>query len=351
MPVRGAVSEFLAVARSPGVPAAPRPSLDHLDWGKIAKGTIDAYELAIRHRRRRTRRLRPSVLSRAHSRGDIKAKKYARGPFSSLGGPLTLLKRAKGRVQRLATSLVWSLSAIALFKNWWTYFALLRARGEGRRVLETRKGEKLSVRENVWDARIIREIFVERPYTKGIHDLPPNPVVVDVGGYIGDFSIYAASRLNASVIVYEPTSENWAMLKDNVARNGLESRVTPVNKAVGRDGTLTLNVEVSGQEVHSSSRWYPSAPKREVQSVTPDQIVADHQLDRIDLLKVDCEGGEYELFRHASDDALERVDRLTLEWHGVGPETDELLCELLARLSAVGFHLRATGPQVMSGAR
>ena len=42
------------------------------------------------------------------------------------------------------------------------------------------------------------------------------------------------------------------MLKDNVALNGLESHVTPVNKAVGRDGTLTLNVEVSGQEVQQS---------------------------------------------------------------------------------------------------
>ena len=248
-------------------------------------------------------------------------------------------------------SVVWSLRAIALFKNWWTYFRLLRARGAERRVLEMRKGERLYVRENVWDARIIREIFVERPYTKGIRDLPPNPLVVDVGGYIGDFSIYAASRLNANVIVYEPTLENWTMLKDNVALNGLESRVTLVNKAVGRDGTLTLNVEVSGQEVHSSSRWYPGAPQRDVPSLTLDQVVANHELDKIDLLKVDCEGGEYDLFRYASDDVLARVDRVTLEWHGVGPETDDLLHELRDRLGAAGFKLQTTGPQVLSGTR
>jgi FkbM family methyltransferase len=42
--------------------------------------------------------------------------------------------------------------------------------------------------------------------------------VVDVGGYIGDFSIYAARRMNASgVIVYEPTSEHWRMLVDSIA--------------------------------------------------------------------------------------------------------------------------------------
>ena len=76
-------------------------------------------------------------------------------------------------------------------------------------------------------------------------------------------------------------------------------------------------------------------------SLTLDQPVANHYLDRIDLLKVDCEGGEYELFRHASDDALARVDRVTLEWHMVGPETDELLYELRQRLDAAGFKLRA----------
>jgi hypothetical protein len=73
-------------------------------------------------------------------------------------------------------------------------------------------------RENIWDARIIREIFVQRPYLRGFVDLPSAPVVVDVGGYIGDFSIYAARRMNASrVIVYEPTSEHWRMLVDSIA--------------------------------------------------------------------------------------------------------------------------------------
>ena len=61
-PVRGSVNDFLTAALSPGAPRGPRPSLDHLGWGEVARKTIGAYELAIRgkqHRRSR-RQKRPS---------------------------------------------------------------------------------------------------------------------------------------------------------------------------------------------------------------------------------------------------------------------------------------------------
>ena len=55
-PVRGSVNDFLTAALSSRAPAGPGPSLDDLGWDEIAEKTIDAYELAIGRRRRRSRR-------------------------------------------------------------------------------------------------------------------------------------------------------------------------------------------------------------------------------------------------------------------------------------------------------
>ncbi len=153
------------------------------------------------------------------------------------------------------------MQGLLVFKNQRTYVSRLRRRGRGRRILETRDGIRLYARENVGDARIIREIFVQRPYLRGFGDLPAAPVAVDVGGYIGDFSVYAARRMNASrVIVYEPTSENWRMLVDDIALNELETRIVAVNEAVGESGTLELNVDVDGQEIQALPTGIPLPP-------------------------------------------------------------------------------------------
>jgi FkbM family methyltransferase len=254
------------------------------------------------------------------------------------------LKRVKYAVLGKGRELQLGLHGLLVFKNQRTYASLLRTRGPGRGILETRDGIKLYARQNLWDARIIREIFVQRPYLRGFHDLPAAPVVVDVGGYIGDFSIYAARRMNASkVVVYEPTSENWRMLIDNIALNHLEGRIIAVNEAVGESGTLKLNVDVDGQEIHSSAYWYPDAPKREVASITLDQLLEAHDLPQVDLLKVDCEGGEYDIFTHASDQALARISRVTMEWHLVGERTPALRTAMIGRLTGAGFRIWEDG--------
>ena len=71
--------------------------------------------------------------------------------------------------------------------------------------LRTIDGLTITMRQNYGDAMTIAEIFLDDCY---VRDLPrPHnfPVVIDLGGFIGDFSLYAVKRLNARrVIVCEP---------------------------------------------------------------------------------------------------------------------------------------------------
>ena len=62
--------------------------------------------------------------------------------------------------------------------------------------LRTADGLTITMRKNYADAMTIAEIFLGNSYIRDV-TLPPNPVVIDVGGFIGDFSLYAVKRLNA----------------------------------------------------------------------------------------------------------------------------------------------------------
>src|SRR5712692_7357055 len=104
--------------------------------------------------------------------------------------------------------------------------------------LRTADGLTITMRQNYGDAMTVADIFLDNCYGRYL-SLPDNPVIIDVGGFIGDFSLYAVKRLNARrVIVCEPSPRNWALLLKNIANNGYEDRIEPVNKAVTDGGNV-----------------------------------------------------------------------------------------------------------------
>jgi hypothetical protein len=77
---------------------------------------------------------------------------------------------------------------------------------------------------------------------------------------------------------------------------------------------------------------------RDIPCGTLDEIMPLHQLPRIDLLKVDCEGAEYDIFRAADDAAFDRIRQIVFEYHEVR-YFDRLFEELLSRQLAHGYNL------------
>jgi FkbM family methyltransferase len=249
-----------------------------------------------------------------------------------------------------ARSLLGRREAASVFENAGDYSRALYRKDDEPVVLHTHDGLEIAIRQNLWDAEIVREIFFEQPYTRHLR-LPPDPVVVDVGGYIGDFALYAVHYLGAGrVVTYEPTHENFAMLEHNVERNDFGDRVTAVREAVGDADEIVLNVEkLDGDEVHVSPYWYPEAERRTLPSVTLADLLDTHGLDTVDLLKVDCEGGEYDIFPATPDDVLDRIENIAFEYHeidGFEPKLDQVL----NRLSSAGFRLKEDG-KIVSAVR
>lgn len=249
---------------------------------------------------------------------------------------VSLLDQLKGRVKPF----VLSARAITTFQNFWTYFDALRTRGSDKKTLVTRDGLKLVIRQNQIDAGIVREIFLERVYLR--YFKKRNPIIVDIGGYIGDFSIYTARYLNARVIAYEPTTENHQIFKENIALNQLQGQIELVNKAVSSAHEVTLNVDKNENEIHVSAYWYSDGTKRVIPSVTLEEIFEIHQLEKVDLLKIDCEGGEYDILLSAPISLFSHIENLIFEYHKIDGY-QEKLSNILRKLQG-HYEIREHGP-------
>jgi FkbM family methyltransferase len=179
-----------------------------------------------------------------------------------------------------------------------------------------RCGTRLHTRRNRSDIYMIGEIWAFRKYDYFGYRVQPGEVVVDIGGNIGTFTVYAAAVCRASrVLVFEPFPENFAVLTRNVEENRLQM-VTCVNEAVsGTRGRLPFHVHPTDSGSHSLATERESGKVIEVQCCTLADVFERFNLDVIDYLKMDCEGAEYDILDASVASLLKRVRRISMEYH------------------------------------
>jgi FkbM family methyltransferase len=191
-----------------------------------------------------------------------------------------------------------------------------------------RCGVNLHTRHNQSDFHMIDEIWAYRQYDYYGYRVAPGDVVVDIGANIGTFSLYAAAVCGASrVISYEPFPDNFRILRSNVEQNQLHI-VTCLNKAVaGSGGIRTLRLHPVDSGSHSLVNG-TSENTVAVECCTLEDVFREFSLARIDYLKLDCEGAEYEILENAVP-TLQKVGRISMETHTTPDRTAEDLEKLL----------------------
>jgi len=159
-------------------------------------------------------------------------------------------------------------------------------------------------------------------------------IVVDVGAYIGTYTLMAAMKVGKKglVIAIEPDLENFRSLLLNIYLNNVRN-VIPIRAAVADvDGNITFFV--SKEKTGSSVIRIPEEIKSKitVPAVKLDTIVSKLALPRIDWLKIDVEGAEALVLKGTSK-TLEVTRRLIIE---VWPENRK---EIYGILRQQGFKI------------
>lgn len=207
------------------------------------------------------------------------------------------------------------LFAMRHCRNRWEVARAVIARA-GATTAVLRDGTSISAPEACTLVPLLAEIYVEGAYDRPCVAVRPGDVVVDIGAHVGAFAVHAAQSGASAVYAYEPSPINIEHFVHNAERNAA-SVVTIVEAAVGaRAGTSRLGLgRFSVGNVLLDAVSERTSRSIDVRTTTLAGIFEAHRLDRIDVLKIDCEGSEGALLVASDPELLRRVDRIALEYH------------------------------------
>lgn len=179
------------------------------------------------------------------------------------------------------------------------------------------------------DLLILKETIIDDYYQlkKSIKNNPKT--IVDIGGGFGDFSIYAAKMFpDAKILVFEPNPILYKMLLRNITLNEVKN-IDAFPTAVSSKKELIL--DISKEPTQTSIFFNDKKQSRTIKVKTKNLsgILKDHI---IDFLKIDCEGGEWNILSNLSDQEFKRIKIISLEYHNQYiPNLDKKIIKQLGR--------------------
>jgi FkbM family methyltransferase len=183
------------------------------------------------------------------------------------------------------------------------------------------------------------EVWISRCYTPACFDVAAGDTVVDIGANVGVFTLWAASRdPHVRVIALEPSLRICDFLRRNVCANGLDNVTVIQAAAGGQKGEAILYSR--GPEAWNTLYCRDNfgsmfRPLARTEVVTLDDLFDRFAVWKCSLLKLDCEGAEYEVLLNARPETLNRIGNIAMEYHvGLNEHSPE---ELVAFLESHGF--------------
>jgi FkbM family methyltransferase len=201
-------------------------------------------------------------------------------------------------------------------------------------------GLTVHVRHGTGDAVILTKVFTRGDELNSYQppaevaaalDRLAAPRILDVGANIGIFGVFALGRWpGAHITAFEPEPSNRDVLCRTVAANDAGGRWAVVAAAVSNEVGELRFVAGLGAEAHV-------ARCGEERTITVPTVDFFEQVgDGADLIKMDCEGGEWAIMTDPRFPAL-RAQIIRLEWHSIHCPQPDARAEAIGLLRAGGF--------------
>ncbi len=212
-------------------------------------------------------------------------------------------------------------------------------------IYRLKNGTVIPYNPKTLDLMVIRECLINNLYSKYL-DKKEIETVVDFGAHKGFFIL---GLLNAGItvnrlIAVEPFLENINALKSNLDLNkklakNLKELFVEEGAVSKTSGEMKLHITKSG--VHHSLRDPSSLneviEERIVLTKTPKEIFDKYNIKKIDVLKIDIEGSEFDIFNAEQNSfLLENTENIIIEIH---PEYGAVT-DILELLNKYGFKLK-----------
>lgn len=170
------------------------------------------------------------------------------------------------------------------------------------------------------DESVAAEIFKHREYRIIEEALrSATSPIVDVGAHRGFFTLYArAFNLRVQILALEPEPKNLEALRFHLNSNQVAGVVVLAAALASKTGKRYMEVT---EDSHNHKLIPLDKPRNEkcisVETVTLSDLMKTLKIEQVSVLKMDIEGGEYEVFESLADSVWEKIHAIIIEYHTI----------------------------------
>ncbi|MCM8800643.1 MAG: FkbM family methyltransferase [Candidatus Omnitrophica bacterium] len=182
-------------------------------------------------------------------------------------------------------------------------------------LVEIDKITKFFIRKRfISDWQILRESFRDNQYSL-IYPYLKDSFVLDIGAYIGDTAVLFCNKGARKVYAYEPHPLFFEVCKKNIDLNNLNNSIEVFNFGVGDKEGI---VEIKEDSFYGPGGTFGYKQTNQAKTISL-RIVSFFKLienmERIDILKMDCEGAEFPAIFSCPTETLKKIKIILIEYH------------------------------------
>jgi FkbM family methyltransferase len=180
----------------------------------------------------------------------------------------------------------------------------------------------------------IKAIFVDNLYRY----LPVrNKTVIDIGANIGDSAIYFALSGAVKIIGFEPFPKNYQLARKNIKANNLQNKISVFLAGLSGNRDEIL-IDPDNKGIGSCiSKDFKTGIK--IPLLTLEDILKQNSISDGSILKIDCEGCEYEAILSSNENTIQKFNHIMIEYHYGYRNLKE-------KLEKSGFDVSVTRPEI-----
>lgn len=150
------------------------------------------------------------------------------------------------------------------------------------------------------------------------YDLNENSVVFDLGGYHGNWAAEIFCKYNCFVHVFEPCKSFTEIIKNKFIKN---NKIFIHQCGLSNSNT---NAKLSCGEDSSSTFVQDDATAEEIKLVDAVEFFRENNISKIDLVKINIEGGEYDLLEYLIETGLiAQISNIQVQFHDFVPNAEQ----------------------------
>ncbi len=186
--------------------------------------------------------------------------------------------------------------------------------------------------EGIWT---FMEIFQDEIYEKR-GGPKEGDIVLDIGAYVGMFTVKASKLVGETglVVAIEPSEDNLSLLRQNtIGRENVRIVGKAVSSSTGK-AKLYISIASPCHTLINSHKEYT-----EIETITIDEIVSQFELPRVDFIKIDAEGFEYEILKGADSVLSGKNLKLAIASYHDLPNGEREMPKIVSHLKERGFNV------------